>query len=420
MRPRPRSSVEIRLPRIHTASEHRLFSRFLARYVDGFWWRERLSSPFTPGRHSLRHHLRPRCSDVLAPQVPQAAPARKSLPRLRDDDPGQHRGWFGSPRGVAPGPASAPTYQMSVPAVSLGIVGCGMVVERGHLPALAGMKGIRLAAVADPIRARRQIAGGVAGYAQLEEMLAAAQLDAVLICSPPALHLQHAESCAAAGVRTLVEKPPGLTLEHARKLAALRPEPTIGFNRRFAGGLPVGASGVDSPSRVTAIFDAPPGDWDRGVAAADPLLDLGSHLVDLCCWITGTRPARARSIPSSAGRVRFEIEMTDGLRLYGACGAASAYRELLDVRGEQGGARTWRWPEPAPRQAAERLARRPPALIGSWRAQLRAFASAVRGADSGRLALAREAVQVMAALEAVRTSAAVSQRWVTICADPLR
>jgi predicted dehydrogenase len=309
-------------------------------------------------------------------------------------------------------------HQVRSPAMRLGIVGGGMVVERGHIPALAGIKGIRPAAVADPIPDRRRVAPGVTGYADLEEMLAAERLDAVVICSPPGLHLEHARTCAAAGVPTLVEKPPGVTLEHARELAALRPEPMIGFNRRFARGLPIGVRGVDRPSRVTAIFDAPAGDWDRGGTPVDPLLDFGCHLVDLGCWLTRTRPARGRAIPASAGRVSFEIEMSGGLRLHTECGAAPTYRELIDVRYERGATRTWRWPEPAPRRLVGRLARRPSPLIGSWRAQLQAFCDLLRGADPGRLARAREGVQVMAALEAVQASAAGSHDWVTVCADP--
>jgi predicted dehydrogenase len=309
---------------------------------------------------------------------------------------------------------------MSGSAVRLGIVGCGMVVERGHLPALAGLQTIQLAAVADPLPDRRRAAGGVPGYAGLEEMLAAEDLEAVLICSPPALHLPHAETCAAAGVRTLVEKPPGLTMEDARKLSGLRPTPLIGFNRRFAAHLPLAGRRVASPSRVTAIFDAPPGDWDRGDVAPDPLLDLGCHLVDLGCWITGASPDRARAINLSAGRVGFEIEMRCGLRLLAECGAAASYRELIEVRGEDGEARTWRWPVPAVRSAAERVARFPSPLVRSWRAQLQAFAGVIRGAGTGRLASARDAVQVMASLQAVQASAAGNRDWVTISSDPSR
>ncbi len=307
---------------------------------------------------------------------------------------------------------------MSASVLRLGILGCGLVVERGHLPALAGVDNVRLVAVADPATDRRQIAAGVARYTALDAMLAAEDLEAVLVCSPPACHLQHAEECADAGVATLVEKPPGVTLEQACKLAALRPEPVIGFNRRFARGLPTGRRAVGNASRVTAIFDAPPGDWDRGGTPADPLLDLGSHLVDLGCWITGTSPARGRAVEVASGRVGFEIEMTDGLRLHAECGAATSYRELIEVRAENGETRTWRWPAPVRWSAAERLRRNRSPLVDSWRAQLRAFAGFVRSGDPGRLALARQCIQVMAALDLVRASAAGSRDWLTIPAGP--
>jgi predicted dehydrogenase len=304
---------------------------------------------------------------------------------------------------------------MSASPLRLGIAGCGLVVERGHLPALAGIDNVRVVAVADPAAERRRIATGARGYAALDEMLAAEELEAVLVCSPPALHLPHAVECAEAGVPALVEKPPAVTLPQAHELASLRPEPVIGFNRRFARGLPTGRRAVGDASRATAIFDAPPGDWDRGDVPADPLFDLGSHLVDLGCWITGANPARARAFAVPTGRVSFEIEMTDGLRLHADCGAATHYRELIEVRGEDGQVRTWRWPSQAPRWSpVERLRRHRSPLVESWRAQLQAFANYVRTGDPGRLALARQSIQVMAALEAVQASADGSWDWLTI------
>src|SRR5581483_6069046 len=144
--------------------------------------------------------------------------------------------------------------QMSDSPVRLGIVGCGQVVQRGYLPALARTKEVELHAVADPVAGRRRTAG-VADYPDLGRMLARERLDAVLVCSPPALHLEHAQICAQAGVRALVEKPPGTTLSEARALAALRPAPVIGFNRRFAHGLPMRATVARSANRLTGVFD---------------------------------------------------------------------------------------------------------------------------------------------------------------------
>jgi len=303
-------------------------------------------------------------------------------------------------------------------ALRLGIVGCGKVVERGHLPALSGMKDFRLTAVADPVLVRPGLVAGVPGYPGLADMLESERLDAVLVCTPPELHLEHAQACAAAGIQALVEKPPGGNAEDARTLAALRPEPAIGFNRRFARGMPIGRRSLDRPMRVTAMFDAPPGDWDRGEGTPAALLDLGCHVVDLACWLTGAQPARARALAISAARATFEVEMAGGLRLYAGCGVADAYRELIDLRAEDGETRSWIWPEAALRRATARLVRRPQPLVESWRAQLRAFAGLVRREHPGRLALASEGIQVMAALDAVDASASQGGGWVRIPLGP--
>jgi len=302
-------------------------------------------------------------------------------------------------------------------AVRLGIVGAGLVVERGYLPALASLDEIRILAVADPDGARRTLVPGAASYADLDQMLTSEQLDGVLICSPPRLHLEHATRCAEAGLPALVEKPPGVSGEEARSLAKLHPAPSIGFNRRFARGLPIGRRALPDPARITMIFDAPGSDWEARGVRDQPLLDLGCHLVDMCRWLTGANVLAARAVPGSAGRARFELELTGGLRLFADCGAADCYRELIDMRGRLGDARAWRWPEPLHRQLTARLARRPPALIDTWRAQLRSFAGAVRGGPRGRLAPAHDAVEVMAALDAVATSAAGGYGWIVIPAS---
>lgn len=306
--------------------------------------------------------------------------------------------------GAPAGPASGQ--------LRLGIIGCGLVVERGHLPALEGISELRLTAVCDPMPERRRAAPGVRAYADLEEMLAGERLDAVLVSSPPELHLEHAEACSRRRIPTLVEKPPGTSTDEAARLASLQPEPFIGFNRRFAAGLPVGTRAIADPVRVTAIFDAPPSDW--GGIPPEPLLDLGCHLVDLARMVSGQWPVRARSLPAESGRAEFELAMSGGARLLASCGAAVRYREILDVRGLGGEARSWRWPEPVGRQIGSRLSRRAGGLVGSWRAQLRALAAAVRGDSAGPLARAGEAVEVMAALDAVRESAHNGHGWITV------
>ena len=57
-----------------------------------------------------------------------------------------------------------------------------------------------------------------------------------MIASPPVEHLRQAQLAAGAGLPALVEKPPALAGAGAEQLAALRPAPWIGFNRRFQHG----------------------------------------------------------------------------------------------------------------------------------------------------------------------------------------
>lgn len=299
--------------------------------------------------------------------------------------------------------------------LQLGIVGCGRVVERGYLPALRALPEIRLKAVADPSPERRQLASGASQYADLRAMLEANELDAVLVCSPSELHLEHAERCARLGLQTLVEKPPGVTVEEARRLAELRPAPRIAFNRRFAAGLPRDKGVSAGAARVTAIFDAPATDWE--IAGQEPLLDLGCHLIDLVCWLTRQRPIQGRAIAVTPQRASFELEFEDGMRLYAECGEAAAYRELLEFRSDSGDAWAWEWPAGGWRGLGRRLARSPSELISSWRGQLEAFVRLVRFGEPGRLAPACECLQVMDAIEVITRSAAARGTWIQLDGD---
>ena len=78
--------------------------------------------------------------------------------------------------------------------VRLGLIGCGLIAERGYGPALERADGVRLAAVADPVRARcAQVAPGVPAFGSAAEMLEAGAGDvlerlcrrALLLRSPP-------------------------------------------------------------------------------------------------------------------------------------------------------------------------------------------------------------------------------------------
>jgi predicted dehydrogenase len=122
----------------------------------------------------------------------------------------------------------------------LGIVGCGFVTERRHLPTLQRLPELRVVALADADTAKcERVAarfGGPSCYADVGELLASSDVDAVAVCTPAASHAEVALPVLDAGKHVLVEKPISLSLEEADALVEraqkLPVTATVGFNQR--------------------------------------------------------------------------------------------------------------------------------------------------------------------------------------------
>jgi D-galactose 1-dehydrogenase len=96
-----------------------------------------------------------------------------------------------------------------VTAIRLAIVGLGKIARDQHVPAIAGTEGIELAAVAS----RNASIAGIAHFATLDELLMAApDIDAVALCTPPQGRHLLAEAALRTGKHVLLEKPPGATV----------------------------------------------------------------------------------------------------------------------------------------------------------------------------------------------------------------
>jgi predicted dehydrogenase len=109
--------------------------------------------------------------------------------------------------------------------VRLGIIGCGRVVEEGHVPALAGLgERVAVVALADPSAERRDAVAAAlggrppAGYADWRKLLEAGGVDAVTVAVPHDLHERAIVDAAAAGVDVISEKPLATTLEEVDRI----------------------------------------------------------------------------------------------------------------------------------------------------------------------------------------------------------
>jgi predicted dehydrogenase len=200
-------------------------------------------------------------------------------------------------------------------AIGVGIIGFGRIGAE-HAGWIASASGIRPVAVSDPTPARRAIAEqrGLAAHESVEALVADESVDAVLISTPTAMHLQHASMALRAGKHVMVEKPVALDLSGARALIGLaqdgRRALSVFHNRRWdvdyltvkqaiAGGTFGQVINVESRIGQWASCVGPaarewrPGWRNEADFGGGGLYDWGSHLVDqLWRMMLPARPVR--------------------------------------------------------------------------------------------------------------------------------
>src|SRR3982074_508426 len=111
---------------------------------------------------------------------------------------------------VSAGPSRAGTERT----LRVGVIGAG-VMGSNHGRVLAGLPGVHLVGIVDPLPAHRTRATELIGcptFTDLDELLAAG-IDAVTIAAPTHLHHELALACIARGIHVLVEKPIASTVE---------------------------------------------------------------------------------------------------------------------------------------------------------------------------------------------------------------
>lgn len=216
------------------------------------------------------------------------------------------------------------------------VVGCG-VIGRHHaavatrhadLVVTAAIDSVEPAAVAladelETSGAPRPVAVGT-----LEEALAQAEIDLVVICSPSGLHVQLAETALSAGRHVVIEKPLDVSIAKANEIARLADDAaarglvvSVISQHRFdpasaavadaahSGRFGRLTSGIASVAwyRSQEYYDS--GDW-RGTWALDgggAVMNQGVHTVDLLVWMLG-RPVEVSAQTALLAHERVEVE----------------------------------------------------------------------------------------------------------------
>ena len=188
--------------------------------------------------------------------------------------------------------------------LGVAVVGAGSIAS-AHLDAYADQADTDLVAVVDrhPDRAAALAAryGIETTYASLDEALADDRVHALSLCTANTSHATLAVTALEAGRHVLVEKPLATTLEGAVTVSAAAARSgtvvQVGFVRRFSGNVRTLKRFVDAGdlgqiyyARASNLRRAGhPGGWygDRERSGGGPLIDIGSHVLDLCWYLMG-------------------------------------------------------------------------------------------------------------------------------------
>ena len=192
--------------------------------------------------------------------------------------------------------------------LKIGLIGAGKIAETFHLPAWAQVAGAKVVALVDPrIDVAKKLGQeyGVSNiFSSIENMLDTIKLDAVDICSPHTFHADHAIRSLESGLHCIIEKPFTTDKKNALKIASeaekhdlivmcaqhqrFRPESILLKSKIDAGELgeiyhvnveAMASRGI--PVQVANSFT------DKRLSGGGPLIDQGSHAIDIAWWLMG-------------------------------------------------------------------------------------------------------------------------------------
>jgi UDP-N-acetylglucosamine 3-dehydrogenase len=178
--------------------------------------------------------------------------------------------------------------------VRVGVIGCGGIAERAHIPNLLAEPQVRLEALSD-INEGKLLAiqqkfnfPKDKSYTDYTKVLDLKDVDAVVIATPTYTHAEIALKAIEAGKHVFVEKPLSVTVAQAEAIVEsakqAKVKVMVGYQHRFVSShriakryLRTGKIGVPFFGEVhsESLIVKP----EEGI-----LLDYGVHLIDLLCW----------------------------------------------------------------------------------------------------------------------------------------
>jgi len=196
----------------------------------------------------------------------------------------------------------------------IAIIGCGGIASGKHMPSLAKLSQVDMVAFCDIELERAQAAAAKFGkgeavvYERYEDVLKDGTIDIVHVCTPNDSHAEIAIAALEAGKHVMCEKPMAKTAADARRMveAAKRTgkKLTIGYNNRFRTDSQYlhklcadGELGEIYYAKAHAIRRRAVPTWgvflDEDKQGGGPLIDIGTHALDLTLWMMNNYKPKA-------------------------------------------------------------------------------------------------------------------------------
>jgi predicted dehydrogenase len=266
--------------------------------------------------------------------------------------------------GIMPRAASGQRKVVTSP-IKIGVVGLGAVSEQLHLPVLASIDFVEIAAAceADPLRRdRRKERWNIPNiYKDYEEMYNESDLDAVFICLPNSMHFDAVKSALKHGLHVFCEKPLGMSAEKAFELVKIAKEKNlllgVGYIRMLAEGYKNVADMVLS-GKLGQIYQVhgvlanagpyvswiPRSDWFLRKGEGGVLYDTCSHLFSILVYALSDRIAEVSGAFSNTYKMPDTYDQVSGffktekgiIGTYNAGWRAATESESVEIIGSAG------------------------------------------------------------------------------------
>jgi myo-inositol 2-dehydrogenase / D-chiro-inositol 1-dehydrogenase len=245
------------------------------------------------------------------------------------------------------------------PPLRIGVLGCGAITRRHHLPSLRRIDAGAVVALADPdpvaLAEAGRLAPGADAHDRADALLARPDVDAVVIAAPTHLHAELVVAAAAAGKHVYVEKPLAITEPQAERaldeVTRARVSATMGLNRR-RHPLNVRAKELLGEGRIGEVRFVQTAFCEPASAAEMPawrrsrstgggvLLDLGSHHFDLLRWLLDTEievvGAGTSSEESEQDGAWVRLATSAGADVQSLFSSRAAHTDVIELVGERG------------------------------------------------------------------------------------